>query len=71
MAAGREGRGRGEAVVDRLEPAWIGLARTGVFGARRFDRIGTALRSGPHLCSSVQLRAPARAVPVQPAHATG
>jgi NTE family protein len=47
----------GAAAVDRLVAVWNGLARTGVFGAFLFGRIGTAIRSGTHLYSSVPLRA--------------
>lgn len=47
----------GAAAVHRLAAVWNGLARTGVFGALVFGRIGTAMRSGAHLCSSVPLRA--------------
>ena len=57
MAASGEGRGGCETAAGRLEPAWNGLARTGVFGASLFDRIGTALRSGTHLYSIMPLRA--------------
>jgi NTE family protein len=57
MAAGREGRGGCETAVDRLEPAWNGLARTGVFGASLSGRTGTALRSGRHRYSIMPLRA--------------
>jgi NTE family protein len=47
----------GAAAADRLVAVWNGLARTGVFGAFLFGRIGTAIRSGTHLYSSVPLRA--------------
>jgi NTE family protein len=47
----------GAAAVDRHLAVWNGLARTGVFGAFLFDRIGTAIRSGTHLYSCVPLRA--------------
>jgi len=47
----------GAAAVDRHVAVWNGLARTGVFGAFLFDRIGTAIRTGTHLYSSVPLRA--------------
>jgi NTE family protein len=48
---------QGVAAVHRLVAVWNGLTRTGVFGASLFDRIGTAIRSGTHLYSSVPLRA--------------
>jgi hypothetical protein len=47
----------GAAAVQRLVAVWNGLARTGVFGACLLGRIGTAMRSGAHLYSSVPLRA--------------
>jgi NTE family protein len=43
--------------VDRLVAVWNGLAWTGVSAPSLFGRIGTAIRSGTHLYSSVPLRA--------------
>ena len=57
MVAGREGRGGWETAVGRLEPAWNGLLRAGVFGASLLGRIDTALLSGTHLYSTMPLRA--------------
>jgi hypothetical protein len=57
MAASGEGRGGCETAAGRLERAWNGLVRAGVFGASLLDRIGTALCSGTHLYSTVPLRA--------------